>query len=96
MQGKYADALLISALTGARPSELATGIDVWVEFDELLRKNILCLHVIGVKVKASQGQPNRFVAYAEDDDHPGQQGSHSAIAGAECRGAFDATRPEPA
>ena len=70
MHGKYADALLISALTGARPSELATGIDVWVEFDELLRKNILCLHVIGVKVKASQGQPNRFVAYAEDDDHP--------------------------
>lgn len=53
MHGKYAYALLISALTGARPSELATGIDVWVEFDDLLRKNILCLHVIGVKVKAS-------------------------------------------
>ncbi len=70
MHGKYADALLISALTGARPSELAKGIDVWVEFDDLLRKDILCLHVIGAKVKASQGQPNRFVAYAEDDTHP--------------------------
>lgn len=70
MHGRYADALLISALTGARPSELATGINVWVEFDDLLRKDILCLHVIGVKVKACQGQPNRFVAYAEDDDHP--------------------------
>lgn len=69
-RGKYADALLISALTGARPSEVATGIDVWVEFDDLLRKDLLCLHVIGAKVKASQGQPNRFVAYSEDDTHP--------------------------
>lgn len=70
MHGKYADAILISALTGARPSEVAKGIDVWVEFDDALRKDILCLHVIGAKVKANQGQPNRFVAYSEDDAHP--------------------------
>lgn len=68
--GKYADALLISALTGARPAEVVKGIDVWVEFDDLLGKDILCLYVTGAKVKASQGQPNRFVAYSEDDTHP--------------------------
>lgn len=70
MHGKYALALLVSALTGARPAEVAAGIDVWVEFDDLLRKDILCLHVIGAKVKVNQGQPNRFVAYSEDDAHP--------------------------
>ena len=70
VRGKYADALLISALTGARPAEVATGIDAWVEFDDLLGKDILCLHLTGAKVKASQGQPNRFVAYSADDMHP--------------------------
>ena len=70
VRGKYADALLISALTGARPAEVAAGIDTWVEFDDLLGKDILCLYVTGAKVKASQGQPHRFVAYSADDTHP--------------------------
>lgn len=69
-RGKYADALLISALTGARPAEVANGIDVWVKFDERLGKDILFLCTNGVKVRANQGQPSRIVAYAEDDTHP--------------------------
>lgn len=70
VRGKYADALLISALTGARPAEVAAGIDAWVEFDDLLGRDILCLYVTGAKVKASQGQPSRFVAYSANDTHP--------------------------
>lgn len=69
-RGKYSDALLISALTGARPGEVVTGIDTWLQYDESLGMETVCFHVTGAKVTAHQGQPHRFVAYAVDDTHP--------------------------
>lgn len=68
--GKYADALLASALTGARPGEVVKGITAWLQHDEALRIETLCLYVQGIKVKAQQGQRYRFMAYAAEDNHP--------------------------
>lgn len=68
--GKYGMALLISALTGARPSELVKGIDVWKSYDETLRKDVICFDIRGAKVKTHQGQPKRLISYAIDDDNP--------------------------
>lgn len=68
--GKYADALLVSALTGARPGEVVKGITAWLQYDDELGTEALCLHMHGLKVKAQQGQPNRFIAYAAGDEHP--------------------------
>lgn len=69
-RGKYSDALLISALTGARPGEVVTGIDTWLHYDEGLGIETVCFCVRGAKVTPHQGQPHRFVAYAVDDPHP--------------------------
>jgi len=68
--GKYAQALLVSALTGARPHELVKGIEVWRAYDEALQQDVICLHLQGAKVKSQQGQPNRFMTYAVDDANP--------------------------
>lgn len=68
--GKYADALLASALTGARPGELVKGIIAWLRRDEALGIETLCLYVHGIKIKAQQGQPYRFMAYSVEDTHP--------------------------
>lgn len=69
-RGKYAQALLVSALAGARPYELVMGADAWVAHDESLDKAVVCIHLPGAKVKANQGQPNRYVSFALDDDDP--------------------------
>lgn len=69
-RGKYALALLVSALTGARPHELVIGADVWVAHDATLDKPVVCIHLPGAKVKADQGQPNRYLSYALDDNDP--------------------------
>ncbi len=69
--GKYADALLVSALTGARPCEVVTGIEAWLAHDDDLGIQTVCLDVAGAKVKAQhQGQPRRFMAYSVNDPHP--------------------------
>lgn len=68
--GKYGMALLVSALTGARPSELAKGIEIWKAYDDSLGKYVLCFDIRGAKVSALQGQPNRFMSYAIDDNNP--------------------------
>ncbi|QNM97114.1 integrase [Chitinimonas koreensis] len=68
--GKYADALLASALTGARPGELVKGITAWLRHDDALGIETLCLYVQGIKIKAQQGQPYRFMAYSVEDTHP--------------------------
>lgn len=47
-----------------------TGIDTWLQYDESLAMETVCVHVTGAKVTAHQGQPHRFVAYAVDDTHP--------------------------
>ncbi len=69
-RGKYADALLTSALTGARPGELVRGITTWLQLDEELGIETLCFHVHGLKVKERQGQRFRFMAFAAEDSHP--------------------------
>lgn len=68
--GKYADALLASALTGARPGEVVKGITAWLQHDEALGIETLCLYVQGIKVKAHQGQRYRLMTYAAEDTHP--------------------------
>lgn len=68
--GKYFLALVVSSLLGARPSELAKGIRVYVAHDKDLNQTVLRLHAEGVKVKQQQGQPNRYVSYAIDDLDP--------------------------
>lgn len=68
--GKYADALLASALTGARPGEVVKGITAWLQHDDALGIETLCLYVQGIKVKAQQGQRYRLMTYAAEDTHP--------------------------
>lgn len=68
--GKYAAALLASALTGARPGEVVKGITAWLQHDDALGIETLCLYVQGIKVKAQQGQRYRLITYAAEDTHP--------------------------
>ena len=68
--GQYSDALLVAALTGCRPAELVSGIKVWRAVDPLRNQAAIHLEIIGAKVKRGQGQPQRRLTYAEDDDHP--------------------------
>lgn len=68
--GKYGLALLVSALTGARPNELEKGIDVWKSYDNESQKELICFDIRGAKVTAHQGQSNRIISYALDDDNP--------------------------
>jgi hypothetical protein len=69
-KGKYVQALLVSALTGCRPSELVRGIKVWKEHDKQLGKDLICFRIEGSKVKSQQGQPTRCISYVADDAHP--------------------------
>ncbi|KGM41015.1 integrase [Aquabacterium sp. NJ1] len=68
--GRYADALLLAALTGCRPSELERGIQVSRAVNAETEQSLIQIVINGVKVKISQGQPIRRLRYAEDDDHP--------------------------
>ena len=68
--GKYADALLASALSGARPGEVVKGITAWLQHNDALGIETLCLYVQGIKVKAQQGQRYRLMTYAAEDTHP--------------------------
>lgn len=69
-RSKYAQALMVMALTGCRPAELRLGIKVWAEHDVQLGKDLICFHVTGSKVKGKQGQPNRWICYDAHDPHP--------------------------
>lgn len=68
--GKYALPLLVAALSGARPSELAKGIKVSVSAEGDSGGAQLSLHIDGAKVKAGQGLPHRRISYALDEAHP--------------------------
>lgn len=68
--GRYADALLLAALTGCRPAELERGIKVSRVVDAETAQCAIQIVIDGAKVKKSQGQPMRCIRYAEDDDHP--------------------------
>lgn len=67
--GKYALPLLVAALSGARPSEMAKGIKISIASGEdgAVR---LSLHIDGAKVKAGQGFPHRRISYALNETHP--------------------------
>lgn len=68
--GRYADALLVAALTGCRPSELVRGIEVSRVVHEESGQSQIEIVIAGAKVKRSQGQPIRCIRYAENDRHP--------------------------
>ena len=68
--GKYGLALLVSALTGARPYELVSGVEIWRQHDETLRQDVIHFKLMGAKVKAQQGQPERVISYASTDSNP--------------------------
>ncbi len=68
--GRYLFSLIVLALTGCRPSELAHGIDVWRGKDENTGKLLIHFRIRGAKVKDLQGQPLRTISYDTNDPHP--------------------------
>ncbi len=68
--GRYLFALIVLALTGCRPSELADGIQIWRGKDEGTGKYVIHFQIRGAKVKAAQGQPLRTISYGANDPHP--------------------------
>jgi hypothetical protein len=68
--GRYADALLLAALSGCRPSELERGIEVSRVVSPVTGQSLIEIVIDGTKVKKMQGQPIRRIRYAEDDEHP--------------------------
>lgn len=68
--GKYALPILVAALTGCRPAELAHGIAVCREADPMTGEEFIAFCIRGAKVKAGQGQPERIIKYSVDDPHP--------------------------
>ncbi|MER1939338.1 site-specific integrase [Castellaniella sp. FW104-16D08] len=65
--GKYGLAMLVAALTGCRPAELAFGVVVW---RERYPEDQIVFRVKGAKVNDRQGQPYRLIAYRANDSHP--------------------------
>lgn len=68
-RGKYADAMLVAALTGARPSELVRGVQVELERDQQ-GAELMAFQITGSKVKGQHGQPSRRIIFAAGDPHP--------------------------
>ncbi len=68
--GKYGQALLVSSLTGARPNELFSGVEILQQHDEVLRQDVIHFKLMGAKVKDKQGQPVRVISYASNDSNP--------------------------
>ena len=58
--GRYADALLLAALTGCRPSELEGGIEVSRVVNPMTEQPLIEIVIDGTKVKKLQGQPIRM------------------------------------
>lgn len=65
--GKYGLAILVAALTGCRPAELAFGVVVWRERHP---EDQIVFRIEGAKVSDRQGQPYRLIAYQSNDSHP--------------------------
>lgn len=69
-KGKYADAVLVAALTGCRPEELRRGVLIrWVNNPRSGMGEIR-FEIDGAKVKTHQGQPQRLIAYGAHAPHP--------------------------
>ncbi|MCK6491173.1 MAG: hypothetical protein L6R48_23225 [Planctomycetes bacterium] len=69
-KGKYADAMLVAALTGCRPEELRRGVLVRKGKDLVNGLSEISFQIEGAKVKLDQGQPRRVITYGGDDAHP--------------------------
>ncbi len=69
-KGKYADAILVAALTGCRPEELRQGVHIRRVNNPRSGMGEIRFEIDGAKVKAHQGQPHRLIAYGAHDPHP--------------------------
>lgn len=69
-KGKYADAILVTALTGCRPEELRRGVLIRRVDNPLSGMDEIKFEIGGAKVKTHQGQPHRVIVYRADDPHP--------------------------
>ncbi len=69
-KGKYADAILVAALTGCRPEELRRGVLIRRVDNPRSGMGEIRFEIDGAKVKAHQGQPHRLIVYRADDSHP--------------------------
>ena len=69
-KGKYADAILVAALTGCRPEELRQGVHIRRVNNPRSGMGKIRFEIDGAKVKAHQGQPHRLIAYGAHDPHP--------------------------
>jgi len=69
-KGKYADAILVAALTGCRPEELRQGVHIRRVDNPRSGMGEIRFEIDGAKVKAHQGQPHRLIAYGAHDPHP--------------------------
>ena len=69
-EGRYATALIVSALTGCRPAELVAGVKIWRAWDAASHAAAMHLEVTGSKVKREQGQPLRRLTYSAEEPHP--------------------------
>lgn len=69
-KGKYADAILVAALTGCRPEELRRGVLIRRVDNPLSGLSEIGFEIGGAKVKAHQGQPRRLISYSATDSHP--------------------------
>lgn len=61
---KYRLALLIMSLTGCRPSELVTGVDVSIT------ENDISFYIVGSKVSFEKGQPFRTITHPKNSPNP--------------------------
>ncbi len=69
-KGKYADAILVAALTGCRPEELRHGVLIRRVDNPRIGMSEIRFEIDGAKVKAHQGQPQRLIAYGAHDPRP--------------------------
>lgn len=59
----YYQALLITSITGCRPSEIANGVKLWISFNSEMNENCIHIQIKGTKVKQNQGQESRTLIF---------------------------------
>jgi hypothetical protein len=70
--GRYGNALWVTALTGCRPAELKKGIEISFCGNSPLEQKVR-IHVKGAKVRKGQGQDSRSLIYVADGSNPATQ-----------------------
>lgn len=59
----YYKPLLICCITGCRPSEIVSGVKLWISFNSEMNENCLHIKIKGTKVKLNQGQESRTLIF---------------------------------